>query len=302
MTTASAPTPYPSAVPMRGEFRTGSTRFVEHMGFLEVSSFVGEGVGAALYLLGVYTNQRSIVALGVGFVALAVVALLSHLGTRAHLGWRALARIRTSWVSRGSLFISVFMALAVPALGAAYIDALAPLQKPLTVGALVFAPLVILYAGMMLRSMKAVTLWRNALVPLAFIAHSLSTALVIVWAMAQAAGWDLTQVAWLRPAAIGGLLLAAGLSAVHLLSATRTAAIKASLDRLFAGSLRATSIGGAGVAGLAVPLAVLLAGVGGPLLAVLAALCRLFGDYAYRLSVVKAGAYEPIVPPLTRRL
>jgi hypothetical protein len=29
---------------------------------------------------------------------------------------------------------------------------------------------------------------------------------------------------------------------------------------------------------------------------VVAALCRLYGDYAYRSCVVQAGAYEPLVP------
>ena len=31
-------------------------------------------------------------------------------------------------------------------------------------------------------------------------------------------------------------------------------------------------------------------------LAVFSALCRLYGDFAYRKAIVRAGAYEPIVP------
>lgn len=310
MNISSAPASHQNAGPVNGEFRTSRIRFVEHMGFLEVMSFLGEGVGAALYIFGVVLAQRSLQVLGVLFVAAAVVALFSHLGTRAHLAWRALTRVRTSWVSRGSLFMSAFMAFSVPAVAATYIDALASIRQPLTAVALIFAPLVIIYAGMMLRSMKAVSLWRSSYVPLAFSAHSLATALTITLAVLLWSGGDAAGIGWLPPLGIGFLVLCATISAVHLRPAEPSAGIQASIDRLFSGKLRGQLIWGAGFMGIVVPLAGLVAswllvqsigeGAASAILGI-AVICRLFGDYAYRSSIVMAGAYEPIVPPPSRR-
>ena len=290
-------------------FTTSGIRFVATMGLLEVLSFFGEGVGGALYILGVITGQRLIVALGILFVASAIAELLIHLGPRTFIAWRALARLKTSWVSRGTLFMSIFMAFSICAFGAAYIDALTSLQKPLTEVAMIFAALVVIYAGMMLRSMKAVTLWHSFYIPTAFSSHSFATAATIVWVYAQ---WmDITGVDWLRPLGIGCLLLCAAVSVMHLMQAKRTAGVQASMGRLFSGDLRGKLIWGAGFMGIIIPLAgfmtpLVIQNIGPDkdvvnMILTIAAICRLLGDYAYRTSVVVAGAYEPIVPPPSRR-
>jgi formate-dependent nitrite reductase membrane component NrfD len=311
MSFSSAAVPHQAMGSMVPEFATSRTRFVEHMGFLEVLSFFGEGVGAGLYILGVISNQPLVMLLGVVFVAIAVVALVAHLGSRAHLAWRAITKFKTSWVSRGSLFISLFMAFSVPGLMVSQIPILASLEKPLTILAFIFAPLVIIYAGMMLRSMKAVTLWRSYYLPVGFSSHSVASALILFWCYAQFAGLNKDIMSWLQPATIICLLLSAAIAILHLVNIPRSAGIEASLDRLFRGKLRTRLILGAGGLGIIVPLVLALLswlaaaqlgqGTVMVLLAV-AAVVRLFGDYAYRSAFVMAGAYEPIVPPPSRNL
>ncbi|MCK9505392.1 MAG: polysulfide reductase NrfD [Porticoccaceae bacterium] len=311
MSFSSVAVPHQSMGAMVPEFATSRTRFVEHMGFLEVLSFFGEGVGAGLYILGVLTNQPLAMLLGVVFVAIAVVALVAHLGSRAHLAWRAITKFRTSWVSRGSLFISLFMAFSVSALLASQIAMFAWLEKPLTILAFIFAPLVIIYAGMMLRSMKAVTLWRSYYLPVGFSAHSAASALIVFWCYGQFAGLNQDIMSWLQPATVFCLLLSAAIAVLHLVRIPRSAGIEASLERLLRGKLRTRLIWGAGGLGILVPLALAFLGwlavaqLGQSLVTILlavAALCRLFGDYAYRSAFVMAGAYEPIIPPPSRNL
>lgn len=279
-------------------------RFNHQMGTLEVLSFVGEGVGATLYILAVALGRPHIAILGIAFVIFAVLVLRAHLGQPGR-AWRAMKRLVTSTVSRGTLLISGFLGFSTLSVAAHYIGFLQPLQALLTVAALIFAVPVILYAGFLLRSMKAITFWRGFLVPAAFAAHSLATAMTIVLALIAWRGVNQVSYDWLQPVGLGTLLLAVVMSLVHLYGVERTAGTQASIHRIRKGNLSGRFTWGAGVIGIAIPFVVwLVVYVLGPILGdvaagavfALAALCRLYGDYAYRSCVVVAGAYEPLLP------
>jgi len=284
---------------MTARYNTG-IRF-NHLGILEILSFVGEGVGAALYILAIATGQMTLAALGIAFVIAAVLSLGAHLG-RPIRSWRAFTRLVSSWVSRGSLMMVGFLGFAILAVGAGYLEILAPWQKALKAVALIFSVGVLFYAGMVLRSMRAVRLWRGPLVPLAFAAHSLATATAITWALAPWLGVEAAAVNWLPSFGIGCLILGFALSGLHIALAERSVGVKASLNRLLAGDLRQGFFWAAGGIGIVVPLLGLMSanalpgGGVGTLLFALVAICRLYGDYAYRNSIVVAGAYEPIFP------
>jgi DMSO reductase anchor subunit len=294
---------------MNARYNTG-VRFNHNFGVLETLSFVGEGVGAALYILSIATGQIVLAVLGIAFVIGALFALRAHLG-KPMRGWRALTRFATSWVSRGSVMMACFLAFASLSVAAAYLEALAPYQTILSRIALVFSVGVLVYAGMLLRTMQAIHLWRGPLVPLAFSAHSLASGSAIAWALLPWLGVDPVTVEWLPVLGIGCLLLGSVLSGLHLALAERSAGVQASLNRLLAGDLRSNFIWAAGVLGIVVSLLGLLGsrslmGSAGPnaamLLSALVAACRLYGDYAYRNSIVVAGAYEPVLSTSSRNL
>jgi len=274
------------------KYQTG-VRFNHHLGPQETLSFMGEGVGAALFAIALFTGQSLLAGPGILFVIGAVVALLGHLGNPQR-AWRAVTRVGTSWVSRGTLFIGVFVGLAILSLAAGYLG-MTTLQQPLALAALVVAVPVMAYAGM-----RAIRLWRGPFVPLAFVAHSLASALTLAWAlMPLLAGADAAP--WLQPAAMVSLVVSALLSVLHLLRAERSAGVRASFERMFSGDLRTTFLVGGCVCGIVVPLLVMavlpaLAGGAVTMLMLVVALCRLYGDFAYRNAVVLAGAYEPVMP------
>lgn len=283
---------------MSHKYQTG-VRFNHHLGPQETLSFMGEGVGAALFAIAFFTGQWLFAVPGILFVVGAVVALLGHLGNPQR-AWRAVTRVGTSWVSRGTLFIGVFVGIATLAVAAGYLG-MTTLQGPLAIAALVVAVPVMAYAGMLLRSIRAIRLWRGPFVPLAFVAHSLASALTLAWAlMPVLAGSDAAP--WLQPAAMVSLVASALMSLLHLLRAERSAGVRASFERLFRGDLRSSFIVGGVVCGIVIPLvamAVLAALAGGGAVTALmlaVALCRLYGDFAYRNGVVLAGAYEPVMP------
>lgn len=286
---------------MNDKYSTG-VRFNHQMGILETVSFVGEGVGAGLFIAAFLTGQFVLALLGVVSVIGAVVALLLHLGRPAR-SWRAMTRLASSPVSRGTAVISAFLGFAVSSLAAGYVGVPAPLQTVLTIGAVVFSVLVMIYAGMLLRSMRAIRLWRGPFVPLAFAAHSLATASTIVAFLSAGSAYGAT----FQALALVFLLLGGALSAAHLLRAERSVGVRASLERLLAGDLRSRFIWGAWVFGIVAPVAalaispLLASANAATLLLGAAALCRLYGDFAYRNCIVIAGAYEPIMPTFPQR-
>ncbi len=288
---------------MSDKYSTG-VRFNHHMAFLETLSFIGEGVGAGFYLASIVTGSALLEVLGVLLVFGAVVSLLIHLGKPLR-SWRSVSRLATSGVSRGSLMISIFLGLSISLLLARYLGLPLSLQKPLAAGAALFAVPVMLYAGLLLRSMKAIRLWRSYFVTLSFSAHSLASAAIVAALVCADSG----AAPSLQAVALVCLLAAAAFSALHLLSLERSAGVTASLERLLAGKLRPRFIVGAWGFGLILPLLAIgllpqasAAGVSATLLLTVAVLSRFYGDFAYRNSIVLAGAYEPIMPAMPQRL
>lgn len=284
---------------MSKKYSTG-VRFNHHMGLLETLSFLGEGIGAALFVTAVATGRWALGVLGVVFVCGAVVSLLAHLGMPRR-SWRAIARLATSWVSRGSFAISAFIGVATLSLAAGHFGWPQPYAGGLELAAVLLSIPVMVYGGVLLRSMRAIRLWRGPFLPLVFVAHSLASAFTVTLALARWSG-DGAVPGWLQQACLAGLLLAATLSLVHLARAERSIGVKASLERLLAGDLRLKLVLGAALAGIVVPFAAVLASGNAQAqettsaLLALAALCRLYGDFAYRNAIVLAGAYEPIMP------
>ncbi len=281
------------------KFSTG-VRFIRTFGTLEVLSFVGEGIGGVLYLVGAATHQLVSQALGLALVVAAVLVLRSHLGQPGR-SWRAVTKIATAWVSRGTLVIALFTVAAVVSVGAAFVEPLTPLRSIATLAAVVLAFPVVIYSGMMLRSMRAIRLWNGPFLPLSFAAHSAASGLCIGFAAAALTGRG--QASWIAPAAIAALLAAAAFSFAHLKSAPDSVGAKASTARIRSGNLRRQFMGGAVIIGIVVPLAALcvfaLTGAAPMLLGVVAAGARAYGDFAYRHSIVVAGAYDPIFPSHT---
>lgn len=284
---------------MNQKFNTG-VRFNHGLGVLETLSFVGEGIGAALFIAAFKSGQTAASILGILFVLGAAVALRSHLG-RPSRSFRAFTRLKTAWVSRGTLVIAGFLASSIGSFIAGYVPALAMLKPLATTIALAFSIPVIIYAGMLLRSMRAIRLWRGIFVPLSFSAHSFASALTILWALALLGGAEVATLSWAVTAALACLVAAASAAAAHLMTTESSEGTRASIARLIHGDLRSQFFVGGGVIGLAVPFACLALASHIPALCAVAAIARVYGDYAYRHSIVVAGAYEPIMPSASNR-
>lgn len=281
----------------RKGFSTG-VRYIGHMGGLEAFSFYGESLGGALFVLAVIAGMWPPAVLGIGLVGLAVIALLAHLG-RPLRSWRAISRPGRSWISRGTLAIAAFIPFAVLSLLAT------PLREAATFVALALAVMIAFYGGLLLRSYRAIRFWRGPFLPLGFAAQGFASAatLLTAWIALFDRGHAASQ--WLPGLSLAFVLAAAAFAALHWSCAERSTGVRASKERLRLGDLRKLFTWGAATSGFVVPTVALSllwalepssAGELAAFVAVVAAASRLWGDFAYRATIVRAGAYEPLVP------
>jgi len=276
--------------------------FNRQFGFLETFSFLGEGVGAVLYIIGAITGLLPVAALGAFFVFLAVGALLGHLGTPLRT-WRALTNGGRSLASRGTIAMSAFLAASTIWLVMEFMKLQGILSGVLFGASLLLAVPVVFYAGFLLRSVRAIGLWRGPYLPFAFCAQSLASGFVVFVFLAQLGSVNTEVMKWFG-AAILSLILCAVLSLVHLAASERTRGVRASFDRILRGDLRSRFFWGVWFLGIVVPLIVLSMQYFGKqqsdgnlqgLLLALTVVSRLIGDYAYRRVIVLAGAYESMI-------
>lgn len=194
--------------------------------------------------------------------------------------------------------MSLFLGFSVSRFIVDFITPVAGLAPLLKWAAFAFAVPVLIYAGMLLRSMRAIRLWGGPFLPGAFGAQALASGFTLVWAYA---GWfDPTLHSWLQPVTLAALLLCATFSALHVATIRKTAGVRASLERMRSGDLKGPFVMGGWFVGIVIPLLILILAQArledSAALAAIAAVSRICGDFTYRNAIVRAGAYEPVVP------
>ena len=287
----------------RGCVFTVGIRFNQELGFLEVLSFWGEGVGAAIYLGAILSNNFFLASTGLLIVFIAVVALVMHLG-QAGRAWRVPANLATAWVSRGSLIIAGFIGSGLIWMYLGYVSGQGPYRTLAFLASFSFAVLMMCYAGWLLGSIKAVQLWSGSLLPVTFIFHSLTSGIVVLacwhWMDADSSKFNF----YISQMTIVSLAICFILTVMHLRRSANSLAVAASVERLANGDLKVVFHGAAIILGIAVPLFLVAAYTWWRdiiayefviVLAVATVASRLAGDLAYRYAVVRAGAYEPIL-------
>ena len=276
-------------------------------GALLMALFLG-GIGAGQFVVSTWLLDSTTSAL-VGLLVVGVGKTVAHL---VYLGqptrfYRLFLRPKTSWISRGLIFMVVFVAF-----GAAY---LAPdigfdwvpwktgttFSDGLWLGAILSAFLVMVYDGFVLASCKSITAWNTALMPPLFFTYAVAggTAMTYLTLIAIKAAipqrGTLTTVDAILLTSMFALLV---IYIVNMMTSTATA--KASLKKLTTTKVAIAFIGVAIVAGLLVPLSLALyhevattETVASVLLAT-SSILELSGDLSVRHSILRAGLHAPV--------
>jgi formate-dependent nitrite reductase membrane component NrfD len=260
----------------------------------------GAGGGAfiisfVLGLMGYEDVARIGTIVGPVLVGCCALFLVSHLFLFNRLG--------SSWMSRGTFFISAFIILGfIYSIVSFWIPSWQIAESPgLIIGVLasIFAFLVTLYTGCLFGVLRRVPLWNTPALPLLFIFSALSTGMAVVILINYFLGTSTSAEDLLNavaPVEIGIIILEIVVLGVYLEIIRQTNAIGSQSVRVL---LNPTFIVTVIFIGLIIPLAFLsTSGIGGQEIVspVINSLLVLVGGWFLRYNIVKAGVLPGLAP------
>lgn len=270
--------------------------------FLVIGHFL-VGVAAGAWLFGLlFSYLPGLIA---GFV-LAGAGGISHLAFlgRPERFWKMARHVRTSWIARGFIGLTLFL------VGAPLY--LAPLVIPnwlwgatsvlgWVAWAMAAAGMVTLigYMGFVYSASKGIPFWNSALHPVLYMTYALrggTAALLVEMALLGAPNGDAPAILlkiWIAVTAVVALLFSLEIQGAL---ASGNVAARRSVIEMLAGRVAIYFYGGTLLIGLIVP-AVLISGTLAPVSFSVMAAIGLFsalGDFFVKLATIRAGVYLPL--------
>jgi len=276
-------------------------------GALLMALFLG-GIGAGQFVISTWLIDSVTSAL-VGLIVVGVGKTAAHL---VYLGqpkrfYRLFLRPLTSWISRGLIFMVVFVlfgaAYLAPDIGFDWVPwtSDSSFSEILWLGAILSAALVMVYDGFVLASCKSITSWNTALMPPLFFTYAIAGGVAMTFLTMTITGGEIlnqTTLTELDAILLSTLLALVVIYIVNMASSSSTA--REALRRLTATRLAISFIGLAMVAGLLVPLTLTYfheLGIEGAVASALLAassILELAGDLSVRHSILRAGLHAPV--------
>jgi len=272
--------------------------------FLVIGHFL-VGVAGGAWLFGLMFAYLPGLVGGFLLAGAGGVAHLAFLG-RPERFWKMVRHVRTAWISRGFIGLSLFLVGGVlylpPQLVAGWpwggASVLAQLGWLLAAVGMV---ILIVYMGFVYTASKGIPFWNSALHPLLYMVYALRggvAALLIELALFGAPSQDMAATLlkiWIAVTAIVIVLFALEIQGAW---AGGNEAARRSVHEMVAGRVALSFYGGTLLVGLLVPL-VLVSGHIAPLSLAVLALVGLFsalGDFFMKYTTIRAGVYMPLNP------
>lgn len=285
---------------MTHEFNMGLNSQEEWAWLVAIDLFLG-GSGGGLFLLYMFFDLSPSAALfSLALVILGAVVLLSELGHPLR-AWRAIARPSTSWISRGVIFVTLFVVIGFLSIAPSFSALSGLLWNPASLGGRILAVIagisafmVILYPGFVLAASPAIPFWNSPLLPVLFLSQALLGASGIALLFSPLGLYDAALPAL---SSLAELLIVINLVlvAIHLLTLRGSGLPgREAVKLLNHGILGLTFGGGVLLLGMALPLMI---GLWFPSWVVVVGVFILIGTLLYRYCILKAGVYVPF--PLT---
>ena len=276
-------------------------------GALLMALFLG-GIGAGQFVISTwFIHSTSSALVGVLIVGVGkTVAHLVYLGQPSRF-YRLFLKPLTSWISRGLIFMVVFVVFAAaylaPDIGFSWVPwtSESTLGEAIWLAAILSAALVMVYDGFVLASCKSITSWNTALMPPLFFTYAIAGGVAMTYLTMTATGGEIlnqTTLTNLDAILLTTMLALVVIYIVNMAASSSTA--RESVRRLMATKLAISFIGLAIVAGLLVPLTLtylhessIEGAVASGLLAI-SSILELAGDLSVRHSILRAGLHAPV--------
>ena len=278
---------------------TPQTEWIEKRGILLWLAFFFIELGAGAFFVG--TIFKSIEAMLAGWLICGVLGGGIHVLYLGHpmRAWRMVSRPRTSWISRGLIFVSIFMLFGLIQM---ILTQTGGSSMVVMVLADLFAFLAIVYGGFAMNYVNGIALWNTALLPILYgvsgIWGGASLALGIALAFGEVSTVGPSLEEWIRLSIVAYVFLLI----VYLISVRYTNPTgKLSVQGIIFGKFKALMWLVVVVLGLVVPVAVVMVSfntglenmpVGALYISIL---CELLGDLTLRYLILKGGLYSPLI-------
>jgi formate-dependent nitrite reductase membrane component NrfD len=266
--------------------------WIEGHGILIAFALFFGGIAGGLYLVSLYFD--SLLGMFIGWILAMVTGMtdMAHL-TKPMRFWRMILKPNTSWISRGFIFIWLF-------LGAAAIQLALSFWAEGTAGETVFKVFggimafgVAIYSGFVVGYVGAIKLWNSAIIPILFVIAGVTGGLALLMVISVGDSVLSADVA----VALKYVLIAYAVCvAIYLWVATyESTAARDSAMRILRGSIASVFWSLVILLGIAIPIIMLFTSDATAVL-VIAGILAIIGGVALRYSILKAGVYSPLIP------
>lgn len=282
---------------------TPQTEWIERRGILLWLAFFFIELGAGAFFVG--SIFKSFEAMLIGWLICGVLGGGIHILFLGHpfRFWRMVSKPGTSWISRGLIFVVIFLLLGLIQMAVTLGGGSSPV---LLVLADLFAFLTIVYGGFAMNFVNGIALWNTALLPVLYgvsgIWGGAGLALGIALATGEVPTIGISVEEWIRLLLVAYvLLLIAYLISVRYTNPTG----KLSVYEIVFGRFKVLMWVIVVLLGIVLPVTVVLLSLNRGLenmpasALYLSIFCELLGDLAMRYLILKGGLYSPLIPSST---
>jgi formate-dependent nitrite reductase membrane component NrfD len=282
---------------------TPQREWIEQRGLLLWLAFFFIELGAGAFFVASFfqSSEEMLAAMLAGWLVCGVLGGGIHILYLGHplRAWRIMLNPGTSWISRGLIFVALFLLLGLIYILLSQFAGLSP--APLLAVADIFAFLVIIYGGFAMNYVKGISLWNTALLPVLYVVSGIWGGAGIALMTALAGGSATVGVSveeWIRILIMGYIvLLAVYLISVRYSNIVGTYSIRQILIGRWWPLMWVVVVG----LGLVVPVGVIiasyLAGLENlaPGILYFSVMCEMAGDITMRYLILKCGFYSPLI-------
>ena len=266
--------------------------WIEGHGILIAFALFFGGIAGGLYLVSLYYDSMW------GMFIAWILAMVTGLTDMAHLSkpmrfWRMMLKPKTSWISRGFIFIWLFLGVAAIQMAISYWADGGAIETVFKVLGGIMAFGVAIYSGFVVGYVGAIKLWNSALIPILFVIAGVAGGLALLMVISVGNSALSTDVAVALRAVLIGYAVCV---AIYLWVATyESTAARDSAMRMLKGGVASVFWLLVILLGIAVPIIMLFASDSTAVF-IIAGILAIIGGVALRYSILKAGVYSPLVP------
>jgi polysulfide reductase chain C len=265
--------------------------WIEGHGILVAFALFFGGIAGGLYLAALYFDSM------LGMFIAWLLAMVTGMTDMAHLSkplrfWRMFLKPGSSWISRGFIFIWLFLGCAAIQLALSqWAPGTAETVFKVLAGIMAFG--VAIYSGFVVGFVGAIKLWNSAIIPVLFVIAGFSGGLAILLLASLGDAAESISVAEITRLALIGYAVFA---AIYLwVSTYESEAARDSVMRVLKGGIAPVFWIGVVLLGIVIPIIILYATTASAAFAI-AAVFAILGGIALRYVILKAGVYSPLLP------